>query len=188
MKHTVTKLRESYKPDTVKVLFIAESPPESDDDEVRFFYNPRQERWDYMYRAVMKVVFPHFEYCPGEKDNWLRKFKASCYYMIDATDTPINHRSASERRRALNDAVESKLREIRKLVSLETPVVLVKKNVFLAFKARLRKAGYNVTHDSFLPFPSHGHQARFIAACSDCLRNQERNELIANNRVNQTFE
>jgi hypothetical protein len=95
--------------------------------------------------------------------------------MIDATDTPINRRSASERRRLLNDAVESKLREIAKLVSLDTPIVLVKKNVFLAFNAPLRNAGHNVIHGSFLPFPSHGHQARFIAACGHCLRNQKRN-------------
>ena len=175
MKNTITKLRENYKPEKVKCLFVAESPPKSNDDEVRFFYNPRQERWDQMYRAVMKVIFPHFKYRPGEKDKWLRKFQADGYYMIDATGTPINHSSASERRRALNDAVESKLREIGELVSLETPVVLVKKNVFLAFNAPFRNAGYNVIHDSFLPFPSHGHQARFVAACGDCLRRQQRN-------------
>ena len=129
-----------------------------------------------MYRSVMKAVFPNFEYRPGEKEKWLLRFQVYGYYMIDATDTPINHRSASERRRALNNAVESKLREIAKLVSLDTPIVLVKENVFLAFNASLRNAGYNVIHDSFLPFPSHGHQARFIAACGDCLRNQSRNK------------
>jgi hypothetical protein len=173
MKQSISDLRKTYKPEKVKCLFVAESPPESNDDEVRFFYNPRQERWDHMYRSVMKAVFPYFEYHPGEKNSWLRKFQGQGYYMIDATDIPINHCSASERRRALNDAVESKLREIGTLVSLETPLVLVKKNVFLAFNAPLRKAGYNVIHDSFLPFPSHGHQARFIAACGDCLRRQK---------------
>ena len=176
MKKTISELRKAYKPEKVKCLFVAESPPESNDNEVRFFYNPRQERWDHMYRSLMKAVFPYFEYLPGEKDKWLRKFQGQGYYMIDATDIPINQCSASERRRALNDAVEPKVREIRELVSLETAVVLVKKNVFLAFNAPLRKAGYNVIHDSFLPFPSHGHQSRFIAACGDCLRKQQRNK------------
>lgn len=170
MNTTIFNLRESYKPEKVKCLFVAESPPESTDAEARFFYNPRQESWDHMYRSVMKAVFAHYEYHPGEKDKWLRRFQAHGYFMIDATDSPINHRSAFERRRILHNAVKPKLHEIAKLVSLDTPIVLVKKNVFFAFNAPLRDAGHKVIHDSFLPFPSHGHQARFIAACSHCLR------------------
>jgi hypothetical protein len=55
---------------------------------VRFFYNPDQELWDHVYRAVMKVVFPEFEHRHGEKDLWLRKFKELGFYLIDATDPP----------------------------------------------------------------------------------------------------
>jgi hypothetical protein len=171
MSTIIRRLRNRYKPATVKVLFVAESPPESTDDgEVRFFYNPRQERWDHMYRAVMTAVFPDFEYRPGEKDVWLRTFKEHGYYMIDATDSPINRRSPAERRRRLNAALKEKLREIEGLISPTTPIILVKKSVFLAFNGPLRDRGFNVIHESFLPFPSHGHQPRFIAECCDCLR------------------
>ena len=168
MSTTISKLRKRYKPKTVKVLFVAESPPISDDDEVRFFYNPKQERWDYMYRAVMEAVFSDFQYCSGEKDKWLRKFQKHGYYMIDATDKPVNRYSAAERRQILKDSVKSKLREISKLVTKKTPIVLIKKNVFEAFNEPLRN-GYNVIHKEFLPVPSHGHQARFIKACRNCL-------------------
>jgi hypothetical protein len=174
MRTTVSQLRESYKPETVSILFVAESPPESNDDEVRFFYNPRQERWDHMYRSIMKAVFPDFEYCPGEKDKWLLKFKARGYFLVDATDRPVNHLSSAERRRELNTAVEDKLSEIKTLVSQNTPIVLVKKNIFLAFNRPLLDAGYYVIHETFLPFPSHGHQARFIEACGNCLRKVQR--------------
>jgi hypothetical protein len=170
MSTTISRLRERYRPERIKVLFVAESPPESSDDEVRFFYNPRQERWDHMYRAVMKAVFPEFEYRPGEKDNWLRKFEEHGYYLIDATDLPVNRISLAERRRKLAAAVEGKLSEIRRLVVPSTPIVLVKKNIFAAFHRPLRDAGYNVIHESPLPFPSHGHQARFVEACRTCLR------------------
>jgi hypothetical protein len=73
MSTVISRLRNRYKPARVNLLFIAESPPESTvDEEVRFFYNPDVERWDHMYRAVMKAVFADFEYRPGEKRRWLR--------------------------------------------------------------------------------------------------------------------
>jgi hypothetical protein len=165
-------LRERYRPEKIKVLFIAESPPKSNDDEVRFFYNPRQERWDYLYRAVMKAVFTDFEYSPREKDNWLHKFKEHGYYLIDATDYPVNDlpSASAERRHKIEDAAKAKLAEIAKLlVSKSTPILLIKKNVFAAFNCPLREAGYNVVNASFLPFPAQGHQQEFIEKCRDYL-------------------
>lgn len=153
---------------------MAESPPESSDGELRFFYNPEQERWDHMYRAVMSAVFPDFEYRPKEKDDWLRRFQERGYYLVDATDRPVNRLSSAERRSELKATVEAKLAEIKMLVTPDTPIILVKKNVFSAFNLRLRNAGYNVIHESFLPFPSHGHQARFVEACRNCLRKARR--------------
>jgi len=168
--YRISRLRRRYKPGRIKVLFVAESLPESSDAEVRFFYNPEQERGDHLYRAVMKVVFPEeFKYRRGEKDKWLRKFKGHCYYLIDATDRPVNRLSSAERRRALDAALEPKLSEINLLVSPSTPIVLVKKNVFEAFYWRLRNAGYYVVNEAFLPFPSHGHQNEFVRECRDCL-------------------
>lgn len=170
MSTAISKLRERYKPERIKVLFIAESPPKSAHDKVRFFYNPDQELWDHMYRAVMKVVFPEFVHRQGEKELWLRKFQSLGFYLIDATDRPVNHLSPTERRRELTAAVEGKLVEIKSLITPDTPIILVKKNIFSAFSVPLLQAGYNVIHGSFLPFPSHGHQARFIKACRNCLR------------------
>jgi hypothetical protein len=149
---------------------VAESPPESNDGELRFFYNPEQERWDYMYRAVMSAVFPDFEYRPKEKGDWLRRFQERGYYLVDATARPVNRLSSAERRSELKTAMEAKLAEIKKLVTPHTPIILVKRNIFTAFNRPLRDAGYNVIHESFLPFPSHGHQARFIEECRNCLR------------------
>jgi hypothetical protein len=87
---------------------------------------------------------------------------------------PGNHLSPAERRRELNAGVEGKVAEIKSLVTPETLIVLVKKNIFSAFSLPLRESGYNVIHESFLPSPSHGHQARFIKACRNCLRKARR--------------
>lgn len=170
----IDQLRERYKPEKVKMLFVAESPPKSppgaSESEIRFFYNPKQERWDNLYRSVMKSVFPEFEFQKGEKDKWLTMFKGRGYFLIDATDRPVNHLQRAERRQELEAVLEAKLSEIKSLISPATPIILVKKNIFQAFKEPLRKLGYNVIHKEFLPFPSQGHQHRFIELCSDCIR------------------
>ena len=168
MNSKISELRTSYKPAKIEVLFVAESPPESNDREVRFFYNARQESYDVMYRSLMKTVFPEYQYKSGEKDSWLRKFQGEGCYLIDATDTPLNQKSSADRNKALRDALVGKISEINGLIALSTPVVLIKKNVFAVFNQPLRDAGHNVIHDTFLPFPSHGHQPRFIKACGNC--------------------
>lgn len=176
MRTIVSKLRQAYQPKRISILFVAESPPESNEDDVRFFYNPAQEKWDHMYRAVMAAVFPEFVYRHGDKDGWLRQFQSAGCYMIDATDRPVNHMSSADRHRELQAAVEPKLMEIRTLVSCATPIILIKKNIFTAFSQPLRLAVYNVIHDEFLPFPSHGHQARFVEGCRRCLREHWRRQ------------
>lgn len=174
MSTRISNLRERYRPDRIQVLFVAESPPASSDDEVPFFYNPRQERYDYMYRSVMKAVFSEFEYRSGEKETWLQRFQKAHYYMIDATERPVNRLSSAERRKELNRSLGGTVAHIKKLISPGTQIVLVKKNIFEIFNQPLRDAGCNVIHESFLPFPSHGHQARFIEALGKCLRDVQR--------------
>lgn len=141
---------------------------------MRFFYNPKMESWDYLYRAVMSVVFSHFKYRPHEKAEWLGRFRDGGYYLIDATHRPINRYSRAERDRALEATARRKVREIIRLVSPSTPIILIKKNIFQLLNDPLRAVGYNVINHSYLPFPSHGHQRQFAAACRACLRRCKR--------------
>ena len=59
--------RYKYKPRKIKCLLIAESPPRSEDK--RFFYNPDQDRYDFLFKSVMEVIFPNFtnNYRKGQK-------------------------------------------------------------------------------------------------------------------------
>jgi hypothetical protein len=166
----IHRLREMYRPAKIDLLFVAESPPYTKGKTLRFFYKPDEERWDHLYKSLMTAVFSEFEFARGEKDIWLRRFMQRGCFLTDATDEPINHIKGAARRRALDSAIPDALRRIGKLVSTRTPIVLIKKSVFQALNAPLRGAGHSVIHESFLPFPSHGHQARFIDACRSCLR------------------
>lgn len=109
----------------------------------------------------------------NSQHKWLRTFQEHGYYLIDATDRPVNRLSPAELRSELKAALEGKLSEIRMLAPPGTPIVLVKKNIVAVFNRPLRAAGYNVIHESYLPFPSHGHQARFVEACRNCLARLE---------------
>lgn len=161
----IKELRETYKPTKIRVLFVAESPPESNEVEPRFFYNPHQERYDNMFRSMMRAVFENYEYQPGKKDDWLQRFRKCGYYLIDATDEPINRLTEMERVPHLKRGLSAKLAEINRLVEKGTPIILIKKSIFDLFNEPLRGAGHNVVHDQFLPFPSFGNQTRFIEEC-----------------------
>lgn len=123
-----------------------------------------------MYRSFMKVVFRDFENHAGEKEKWLRRFQKTGYYLIDSTDRPSNRMSEAERREELAMVLERIVSGISSLVTTTTPIILIKKNIFEIFRQPLLAAGCNVLHDSFLPFPSHGHQQRFIKECGEWLR------------------
>ncbi len=154
------KLREKYKPRKIKCLLIAESPPKS---EERFFYNPRQEKYDFLFKSVMEVIFPDFKnnYRRGQKHEYLQRFKEQGFYLIDAVDTPINDRKRRERNKIIRKNLENKIKEIDELILKDTPIILIKKNVFEIFHHELEERGFNVVHDKYIPFPSFGHQEEF---------------------------
>lgn len=159
----IQRLRANYWPESIKYLLMAESPPVSEDDQVRFFYNPKQEKWDFLFKSVMQVIFLDFKtiYEKGDKHKYLQKFKGAGFYLIDATDTPINHLPKKERNKRIEAESKKRIKEIKKLISKQIPIFLIKKNVFNILYPRLKKLGYNVAHDEFLPFPSSGQQSRF---------------------------
>jgi hypothetical protein len=160
----IQKLRRKYRPKKrIKYLLIAESPPVSEDDRVRFFYNPKQKKRDFLFRSVMHVIFLDFEtnYRNGDKQKYLQRFKELGFYLIDATDTPINKLTEKEKSKTIESESENKIKAIKRLISKQTPIFLIKKNVFNILYPKLKKLGYNVVHDEFLPFPSSGQQSRF---------------------------
>jgi hypothetical protein len=159
---TIAELRETYKPRKISCLLIAESPPRSDEPEPRFFYNPNQTRYDFLFRSIMAIVFPGFiDDRQATKHDYLKRFCKAGFYLIDATDTPINDLSKSGRNRIILSEIESKLQEISGLVSIDTPIFLIKKNIFEIFYPKLTNRGYNIAHDEYLPYPSSGQQNIF---------------------------
>ena len=158
---------------------MAESPPKSEDK--RFFYNPHQVKYDFLFKSIMEVLFPDFKnnyqrvqkqkhkYLQKLKREYLQKFKEQGFYLIDAIDTPINDRNQKERNKIIRENLKNKIKGIGELISKDTPIILIKKNVFEILYPELKKRGFNVVHSEYIPFPSSGHQREFKEKFKLCL-------------------
>lgn len=135
-KSMYDKWREKYKPEPplkIKCLLIAESPPQQKSgEEPRFFYYSDNEKYDFMFKSIMEVVFGEFKdnYKKGEKNNYLKKFRDCGYYMIDAVDDAVNQLSESKRNKKIEENMDNKIEEIDKLLNNDSKK---KKNIFNLF-------------------------------------------------------
>jgi hypothetical protein len=146
------ELRQSFRPATVRVLFIGESPPASG----RFFY----ARDSGLYRA-MRDAFQAADASVGE-ENFLAVFQASGCYLVDLCADPVDRMEAKARRAACAAAEESLARLITELRPATIGVLLrsIGQNVANA----IARAGWQ---GETIPMPYPGRWARHRKAFID---------------------
>lgn len=76
------RVYEKWKPDEVRVLFIAESPPWR--KESVYFYNPER------IGGLSEAVFKHLKFNEGSKKARLREFKRGRLFLTDTVKCVIN--------------------------------------------------------------------------------------------------
>ncbi len=98
--------REAYRPEKVRVLFIAESPPASGG----FFYFPETIGKDHLFRETMKALglWPEDRRLSKgfDKGPLLREFQSRGFYLIDTSLVPVDKLPRRERRQAVVESVE----------------------------------------------------------------------------------
>jgi hypothetical protein len=95
------ELREQYRPERLRVLLVAESPPDPGEGERRFFYAP-ELRVDNLYRGVAQALYgEHDEMDILDKPAVLDRIRADGYWLVDAVDEPINKLGSAARARAI---------------------------------------------------------------------------------------
>jgi len=115
------RLRRSYRPERVRLLFIGESPPASG----RFFYR----RDSGLYRAIrdaFRTIDPSIT-----DDTFLGIFQRSGCYLIDACAAPVDHLDRNSRRAACLASEPALARRIRRLepAGIVTLVQSIEENV-----------------------------------------------------------
>jgi hypothetical protein len=155
------ELREAYRPAEIRVLLIAESPPDPGAGRRRFFYSPVLTH-DNLYRGVAEALYgrePGFTL--ADKSATLERIKSDGYWLIDAVETPINKSSSSLRRKAIADGIPGLLERCQGL-NPKRGVIICHGKVFEAAAESLRAGGVTLLHDRPLPFPVGNWRREFV--------------------------
>lgn len=158
--------RERFRPDPIKLIIVAESPPFSQE----YFYKPKHGsgRDEVLFRTLMK----HIEADYQTKEQGLTKFQGKGWYLIDATYTPVNNiKDDKERNKAIMRNYPELVTDLRSLTpDCSTPIILIKSNVCKLLESRLLKEGFRVINRGIRPpFPLYGDTV-FRSKLSEILR------------------
>jgi hypothetical protein len=143
------KLRLAFRPSSVRLLFVGESPPASG----RFFYTQNSGLYFAMREAFRQIA-------PAIDDgNFLVKFKASGCYLIDLCRDPVDHLDPNARHRARKTSEASLTRRI---AEIHPPAMaLLLRSIASNVARAAARAGWQgqVIH---LPYPGRWHQHRAV--------------------------
>ena len=144
-----------YAPSETLVLFAAEPPPASID---RYFYYPDVRKHDHLWIGLMKALYPRdFGQTSEErkrKHDWLERFQADGYQLLDAVKEP-----GKTTRAVIRGNTARVIEEIHEIGPRR--VVLIKATVYDALFGSFLDAGVPVVDQASLPFPGSGRQREF---------------------------
>jgi hypothetical protein len=145
-----------YRPDHIRLLLIAQMPPDHLD---RYFYFPTVPKADYLFWAVVRHLLGE-EPARLDKRPQLRALQGRGVFMIDLKPNPCDPAPLDSFVDDLGD----------RATDLDPDhVILVKVDVYDAAFQRLIEKGVPVI-DARLPFPSTGQQGVFDAGFRDALQ------------------
>jgi hypothetical protein len=156
MRNHYLEMRGRYEPANVKLLIVAESPPEGG----KYFYNPSGRKTEPLFAAIMEQLGLFF----ADKHDGLLNLQRSGWVLVDATYEPVNQHGSKPIRNQIIERDYPKLCEdlARLTPDRSAPVVLLKANVCELLEIRLMHDGFKVLNrGAKIPFPANGHQVRF---------------------------
>lgn len=105
-----SNLRERWRPATVRLLLIGESPPDNggDPDTRRFFYAEPLMQADNLFRSVVDALYDIGKLTKGDrKAPWLDRLRDDGVFLIDLAARPVNGLSSGARQQARRDGVQA---------------------------------------------------------------------------------
>ena len=162
-------LRQRYRPGHIRFLLVAESPPPAAEiSSSRHFYRSEMVQIDdRLFTNTMRALYPEaIGLSEGElekaKEQWLRRFQADGWYMIEALEASLQHHVTKPQRQArIKDHLDRLIKRVKKLAMVDTKIILVKSNVFEVAAEPLRRAGFSVLNSELLDYPGHFNQRAY---------------------------
>jgi hypothetical protein len=171
-------IRQRYRPDQIKVLLIAESPPPAAQiDSSRHFYRSNPIRTnDRLFVNTIKALYPEASnlteaQLEPQKKQWLRRFQADGWYMIEALETSLRHIvTKPERQARIRQNLPRLIERVKNLANQDTKVILIKSNVFDVAAEPLRQAGFTVLNTELVDYPGQFNQRDYREKLSKLAR------------------
>lgn len=162
-------IRQKYKPEHIRFLLIAESPPPapSVQSSRQFYYTDRIRRDDRLFTNTIRALFPEAAETPESeleefKEGWLHRFKTDGWYMVEALEVSQEHEATKmQRQERIRKNLPALLQKVKKLAEPDTKIILIKSNVFDVAAQPLRDAGYTVLNQELLDYPGRFNQKAY---------------------------
>ena len=157
----IQKIRESWKPETVKVLVVGESPPANG----TFFYCGDSNLYRYTKEAFEEAFGVEWR----STEEFLSFFRECGCYLVDLCDDPVNGLDDRLRQQKRTEGIQRLAREISQ-AGAAVQIVVMKDIVKYVQRAR-RRSGTRPKRNWELPFPvrSRRNQRRFVEGLTRAL-------------------
>lgn len=162
-------IRQTYRPDHIRWLLIAESPPPAPhiQSSRQFYYTDRIRKDDRLYTNTIKALYSEAAEASeadleADKPRWLERFKADGWYMIEALEESQAHEVSKEQRQEwIRTSLPRLIERLRGLVASDTEIILIKSNVFEVAADPLRQAGFTILNTGLLDYPGQFNQRAY---------------------------
>lgn len=115
----------------------------------------------------MKAIYPDAallteQQLESGKEEWLRRFQADGFYLIEALEVSQKHEvTKEERQRKIRQALPRLIRRVKELATADTKIILIKSNVFEVAAGPLREAGFDVLNHGLVDYPGQYNQRSY---------------------------
>jgi len=163
------KAREKYKPEHIRYLLIAESPPPaaSIQSSRQFYYTDRIRKDDRLFINTVRALYPETIETPepeleAQKEALLHRLQQDGIYMIEALETSQEHEvTKKQRRERISKTLPQLLERVKKLAAHDTKLILIKSNVYDEAAEPLRAAGFTVLNTGLVDYPGRFNQRAY---------------------------
>jgi hypothetical protein len=155
--HNFEDYRQQYRPDKIRVLFVAESRPIGG----TFFYVGNSNLARYTKEAFLKA----YGVTAMTMTEFLDGFKAAGCYLEDLCEEPVNQiKKHSQRRTEWKRGVKHLLKRLESASPLA--IIPIHKGIERYVQQAVEEAGLASFLKPAIPFPSMGHHPRYVIELS----------------------
>lgn len=159
LKERYAGARNKYKPRDIRILLLAEGPPDNLD---RHFYFEDVKTQDSLFLEIMGILYPEEkkQYLASGRETEMKQellemFREDGYYLLDLSELPCSLLEGG-----IEDELSALPGRLSRLIKKDTPIILIKANVYDLCYETLLANGYRV-HPDRMPFPGSGQQRVF---------------------------